>query len=667
MMDNYDIKCKVIEEELRSVWPEWHVASRLGGGTFGDVFKIYRDNFGMREESALKVIHAGSMPGDNMSTAVIRSIRQSDGGLKDISPLTDIPDELGNEVLIMEALRGAPNIVAIEDFYFKKDAAAGTLFVRMELLTSIQDSLSGQHGHYAIPSIREICKLGKDVCRALIYCEKKGIIHRDIKPANIFVDRFGDYKVGDFGVSKRIESMFAAQTMTGIGTVSYMAPEIFMRQSYNNTVDIYALGLVLYQILNNGRMPFLPVSGTCSSQDLEKANYRRLQGEPLPVLSGQTAAGENIGGQLDSIIRKACAMNPADRYQTAEEFYNALDDFQDQENGRGAEPGVRTQDIRRKDTNSQQQKENLLKGKKLYVPVIIGIVFLIILGMVILGHRNRAGQSSDQYLSEEKKPDTQTEDTQNEDTQIEEEGNDSEKNNSDHVTTDQATEGSMLSDGIYSATFTTDSSMFHVSEANNGKGVLTVKEGKMTIHVSLGSKNIVNLFVGTSEDAGKEGAAILEPTVDEVTYSGGGKEEVYGFDIPVAAIGEEFDCAIVGKMGKWYDHKVKVSDPIMLNSSGEAGTDSLRDDTETGSGTEETLTAERKEIQSATVLERGEVYEIEQKMNMYAEPSVDSEVVMELSKEWAVGIEEPAEQGNGWYRVSLWLAGQPTYGYIQIP
>ena len=662
MSSKYDIKCKVIEEELRSVWPEWHVAGRLGGGAFGDVFQIYRDNHGIRVDSALKVIQV-----DSEETAVVLPAKGQAGGETEAASQSDIPDALLGEIQIMEALRGAPNIVAIEDFSFKRDGSTCSLFVRMELLTSIQDSLSGQHGHYAIPSIREICKLGKDVCRALIYCEKKGIIHRDIKPANIFVDRFGDYKVGDFGVSKRIESMFAAQTMTGIGTVSYMAPEIFMRQSYNNTVDIYALGLVLYQILNNGRMPFLPVSGTCSSQDLEKANYRRLQGEPLPVLSGQTAAGENIGGQLDSIIRKACAMNPADRYQTAEEFYNALDDFQDQENGRGAEPGVRTQDIRRKDTNSQQQKENLLKGKKLYVPVIIGIVFLIILGMVILGHRNRAGQSSDQYLSEEKKPDTQTEDTQNEDTQIEEEGNDSEKNNSDHVTTDQATEGSMLSDGIYSATFTTDSSMFHVSEANNGKGVLTVKEGKMTIHVSLGSKNIVNLFVGTSEDAGKEGAAILEPTGDEVTYSGGGKEEVYGFDIPVAAIGEEFDCAIVGKMGKWYDHKVKVSDPIMLNSSGEAGTDSLRDDTETGSGTEETLTAERKEIQSATVLERGEVYEIEQKMNMYAEPSVDSEVVMELSKEWAVGIEEPAEQGNGWYRVSLWLAGQPTYGYIQIP
>ena len=84
----------------------------------------------------------------------------------------------------------------------------------------------------------------------------------------------------------------------------------------------------------------------------------------------------------------------------------------------------------------------------------------------------------------------------------------------------------------------------------------------MTIHVSLGSKNIVNLFVGTSEDAGKEGAAILEPTVDEVTYSGGGKEEVYGFDIPVPAIDQEFDCALVGTKGNWYDHKVKVTDVV---------------------------------------------------------------------------------------------------------
>ena len=119
-----------------------------------------------------------------------------------------------------------------------------------------------------------------------------------------------------------------------------------------------------------------------------------------------------------------------------------------------------------------------------------------------------------------------------------------------------------LEDGTYTAVFTTDNSMFHVNEACDGKGTLTVKDGQMTIHVTLASKKIVNLFPGLAEDAEKEGAALLQPTTDEVTYSDGMTDEAYGFDIPVPAIGEEFDCALVGTKGKWYDHKVMVTDPV---------------------------------------------------------------------------------------------------------
>lgn len=122
-------------------------------------------------------------------------------------------------------------------------------------------------------------------------------------------------------------------------------------------------------------------------------------------------------------------------------------------------------------------------------------------------------------------------------------------------------ENAELPDGVYTAEFDTDNSMFHVNEANEGKGVLTVENGKMTIHVSLVSKNIVNLFVGTAEDAQKDGADILQPTTDTVTYSDGISEEVYGFDIPVPVLDEEFDVALIGTKDKWYDHKVSVSNP----------------------------------------------------------------------------------------------------------
>ena len=130
------------------------------------------------------------------------------------------------------------------------------------------------------------------------------------------------------------------------------------------------------------------------------------------------------------------------------------------------------------------------------------------------------------------------------------------------VSTETEQDKAQLPDGVYAAEFSTDSSMFHVSEACDGKGTLTVKDGVMTIHISLGSKKILNLYPGLAEDAAKDGAVLLEPTTDTVTYSDGMTEEVYGFDVPVPVIGEEFDLALIGTKGKWYDHKVKVSDPV---------------------------------------------------------------------------------------------------------
>ena len=125
-----------------------------------------------------------------------------------------------------------------------------------------------------------------------------------------------------------------------------------------------------------------------------------------------------------------------------------------------------------------------------------------------------------------------------------------------------------LPDGVYTAEFNTDSSMFHANEACDGKGTLTVENGEMTIHVSLASTSILNLFPGTAEDAQKEGAELLQPTTDTVTYSDGLSDEVFGFDIPVPALDEEFDVALIGKKGTWYDHKVSVSNPVPVEESG---------------------------------------------------------------------------------------------------
>ena len=116
-----------------------------------------------------------------------------------------------------------------------------------------------------------------------------------------------------------------------------------------------------------------------------------------------------------------------------------------------------------------------------------------------------------------------------------------------------------LPNGVYTADFNTDSSMFHANESCDGKGTLTVADGQMTMHVSLQSKKIVNLYLGMAADAADHEADWLQPTTDTVTYSDGTSEEVYGFDIPVAAVDADFQLAILGTKGTWYDHTVSVA------------------------------------------------------------------------------------------------------------
>ena len=128
----------------------------------------------------------------------------------------------------------------------------------------------------------------------------------------------------------------------------------------------------------------------------------------------------------------------------------------------------------------------------------------------------------------------------------------------------QAQSAPALADGVYQASFSTDSSMFHANEACDGKGVLTVQNGQMSIYVTLAGKGIVNLFPGTAEDAQKPGAEWLQPTLETVHYSDGTTDEANAFLIPVPYLDEEFDVALVGKKGTWYDHKVSVSDPQPL-------------------------------------------------------------------------------------------------------
>ena len=147
-------------------------------------------------------------------------------------------------------------------------------------------------------------------------------------------------------------------------------------------------------------------------------------------------------------------------------------------------------------------------------------------------------------------------------------------------TKEEASDTQDLEDGVYIVDFNTDSCMFHTNEACEGKGQLTVEDGKMTLHISLVSKNIVNLFPGLAEDAQKDDAELLQPTTDTVTYKDGLSDEVYGFDVPVEALDQDFDLAIIGTKGKWYDHTVSVSNPEEMNDDNKLPVEVAEDEAE---------------------------------------------------------------------------------------
>ncbi len=294
--------------DINQVWPEWYEDCVLGEGSFGKVYRAKRVEYGRTFYSAIKVL---SVP---KNAQEIRHARSQ--GLSDVeiySYFKGLVEDLLNEITLMDNLKGAKNIVGIEDYkIIEREGEIGwKIFIRMELLTPFDNFASNPEF-----SQIDVLKLGVDICTALENCEQNHIVHRDIKPDNIFVSRFGEYKLGDFGIARKMEASQA--NLSKKGTLNYMAPEIYRGDSYGPNVDIYSLGLVLYTLLNNKRIAFLPpYPQPITYNDNENALYQRLSGVPLPF-------PYNASPDLANVILKACAYNPAERYQTATEFKNAL-------------------------------------------------------------------------------------------------------------------------------------------------------------------------------------------------------------------------------------------------------------------------------------------------------------------------------------------------------
>lgn len=301
-----------MQAKIKRVWPEWELDALapdhgiLGAGSFGDVYRIRRSVHGITEYAALKVL---TIPRDAREHNLLKQEYHTDEQLSNY--YQEVKQSFETEYATMVLLRGHANIVYCDDIRFDPhgDNQGWDIHIKMELLAPMAKQLPSR-------SSEELArKLGIDICRALVFCHKMGIIHRDIKPQNIFLSRDDHFKLGDFGIAKHMEG---TQLGTIAGTEDYMAPEVNFFQPYSSQADIYSLGLVMYWMLNDYVGPFLNAeSGKPSFSKKMEARTKRLSGASLP----QPAHGSAM---LKKIVLKACAFEQKDRFRSASDMLQAL-------------------------------------------------------------------------------------------------------------------------------------------------------------------------------------------------------------------------------------------------------------------------------------------------------------------------------------------------------
>lgn len=292
-----------------SVWPEWKIVEKIGEGSFGKVYKAQRMERDKAFYSAIKIV---SIPSSRSELKSIQSELGSDQSVKEY--FQNLVEDCIQEVNIMEDFRGNSHVVAVEDYKVVEylDDIGWDIYIRMEYLTGFLEYCEGKQ-----LSEKEVIQLGIDLCKALEYCRKMNIIHRDIKPENIFVSRFGEFKLGDFGIARELDRTLSSFSKKG--TYSYMAPEMYRGEKYDSRVDIYSLGIMLYKLRNHNRLPFMDLEKQLITyRDKENALNKRMSGEILP-------APVDAGEDLAAVILKACAYDCEERYTTAEEFREELE------------------------------------------------------------------------------------------------------------------------------------------------------------------------------------------------------------------------------------------------------------------------------------------------------------------------------------------------------
>lgn len=372
--------------QSKIVFGDWEVQEYIGSGSGGKtaVFRIVRKHEGWEEQAALKVINILEEIGKKEELAETYLTEYE-------AERTELCKQAENELRLMAHLKGNAHIVEYYDALFvdyQEENTFGTdLLIRMELLESLQEERK-KKGEY---TEAEVIKIGRDICQGLSFCHEKGVIHRDIKPGNIFVTQFGGYKLGDFGIARMVDA--GQKASTKMGTRAYAAPEQFMVNAgkYDNRVDIYSLGLTLYELLNHNRLPFAG-----SAYVRESEIQMRIMGKEFP-------SPENANPALGEVIKKACAYEVEGRYASVEDFEEAL---------MAAEVGVlpkkeasdTKKNVPSKKMRTKEGKQDKLRGEKKrntqIIPVAaVGVLLVLLLVLLGVGIRELTKKDSKEVLN----------------------------------------------------------------------------------------------------------------------------------------------------------------------------------------------------------------------------------------------------------------------------
>ena len=293
---------------IEKIWKDWRTVDLIGEGSYGKVFLIERNRYGITERSALKII---SIPSSDAEVNTLRNEGMDDESVT--SFYKSLAQDFINEIAVMSKLNGNGNIVTFQDYEIveRGEGIGCDILIRMELLTPLSKILSETR-----MTEKNVIQLGDDLCGALSSCHAMGIIHRDIKIDNIFVSDTGTFKLGDFGVARILDK--TTGEMSKKGTYTYMAPEVYKGGSYDKTADLYSLGMVMYRLMNYNREPFVPLPPQAIKYtDKNNALVRRMRGDALP---SPACAGD----ELSNIILKACAYRASDRFESADEMLLSL-------------------------------------------------------------------------------------------------------------------------------------------------------------------------------------------------------------------------------------------------------------------------------------------------------------------------------------------------------